>query len=85
MTVFPAGLKQLPFPDFLSKGLRELYPFINRHIDSSDFGEFLYKYSLVVREQVFKAMRNQARQRRSIPKYYEDFQILFTDANNYDN
>lgn len=38
-----------------------------------------------MREFIYKAMRNKARQRRNIPKYYEDFSILFNDANAYDN
>ena len=85
MIVFPAGPKKLPIQDFLTKGLREVYPFVNRYIDTTDFQDFFTKFSLVIREQILKSMRNKARQRRSIPKYFEDFNILFNDANSYDN
>ena len=85
MILFPAGHKPMQIHDFLAKGLKEVHPFILNYIDSTDFGEFFNKYCLVTRELIFKSMRNKARQRRSIPKYYEDFSILFNDANSYDN
>jgi hypothetical protein len=84
LIIFPAG-KKLPVQDFLRKGLIEVHPFIGKYFDTMDFGEFFNKYSLVVRELICKSLRNKARQRRSIPKYYEDFSILFNDANAYDN
>ena len=84
MILFPAG-KKLPVQDFLRKGLIEVHPFIGKYFDTMDFAEFFNKYSLVVRELISKSLRNKARQRRSIPKYYEDFNILFNDANAYDN
>jgi hypothetical protein len=51
----------------------------------SDFSDFLNKYCLVTRELIFKSLRNKSRQRRAIPRYYEDFSILFNEANMYDN
>jgi hypothetical protein len=62
-----------------------VYPFVQKYLDTSEFQEFFNKFALVVRELIFKSLRNQSRQRRSIPKYYEDFNILFNDANAYDN
>ena len=47
IVVFPAGLKPLPIQDFLTKGLREMYPFVTRYIDTMDFADFFVKYSLV--------------------------------------
>ena len=61
MIVFPAGPKKLPIQDFLTKGLREVYPFVNRYIDTTDFQDFFTKFSLVIREQILKSMRNKAR------------------------
>lgn len=83
--LFPAGPKQLPIQDFLRKGIIEVHPFVGRNFDSSDFGEFYTKFCLVVKEIIYKQLRNKSRSRRSIPRYYEDFNILFNDANIYDN
>ncbi|TNV82654.1 hypothetical protein FGO68_gene7836 [Halteria grandinella] len=83
--LFPMGQKSLPVDDFMTKGVREIYPFVTKYKDTAEFQEFFHRYSLVVRELVYKALRNQSRQRRAIPKYYEDFKILFNDANAYDN
>ena len=83
--IFPSGPRPLPVADFLTKGLRELYPFVQRYIDTTEFSEFFHKYSLVTREQILKSLKNQARARRGIPKYYEDFNIIFNEANAYDN
>jgi hypothetical protein len=85
LVLFPAGPRQLPVQDFLRKGVIEVHPFVGRHFDSSEFSDFFHKYCLVVKELIFKSMRNKSRQRRSIPRYYEDFNILFNEANAYDN
>jgi len=82
--LFPHG-KKLPMQDFLKKGIIEVHPFVGPRFDSGDFSDFMNKFSLVNRELLYKALRNKSRQRRSIPKYYEDFSILFNEANTYDN
>ncbi len=85
MIILPAGAKPLPLADFLRKGIIEVHPFVARSFDMSDFSDFLNKYCLVTRELIFKSLRNKSRQRRAIPRYYEDFSILFNEANMYDN
>ena len=84
LLLFPQG-KKLPIQDFLKKSIIEVHPFVGPRFDSSEFTDFLNKYSLVQRELLYKALRNKSRQRRSIPRYYEDFSILFNEANTYDN
>jgi len=85
IVVFPAGVRPLPIQDFLTKGLREMYPFVIKYIDTTEFTDFFIKYSLVQREQIIKSLKNKSRARRGILKYYEDFNILFNEANSYDN
>jgi hypothetical protein len=85
MIIMPAGAKPLPLADFLRKGIIDVHPFVARSFDMSEFSDFLNKYCLVTRELVFKSLRNKSRQRRAIPRYYEDFSILFNEANMYDN
>jgi hypothetical protein len=86
MLILPGSSnKKLPLADFLRKGIIEVHPFVARSFDMTEFSDFLNKYCLVLRELIFKSLRNKTRQRRAIPRYYEDFSILFNDANMYDN
>jgi hypothetical protein len=85
MIIMPRGVKPLPIADFLRKGIIEVHPYVARSFDMSEFSEFLNKYCLVTRELIFKSIRNKSRQRRAIPRYFEDFSILFNEANMYDN
>ncbi len=44
--LFPLG-KKLPMQDFLKRSIVEVHPFVGPRYDSSEFTEFLGKYSLV--------------------------------------
>lgn len=78
-------LKNIYVQDFLKKGVLEVYPFINKYINTELFMDFFTKYSLVTKELILKTLRNSSRQRRSINKYFDDFNILLGEANMVDN
>jgi hypothetical protein len=88
-TVIPDSQKMIMYEgisiqEFMRKQIIELFPFISKHFDHEDFQEFYSKYCMMVREFLLKCIRNPSRQRRSLPKYYEDFNILLNDANYHD-
>ncbi|CDW89048.1 n-alpha-acetyltransferase auxiliary subunit [Stylonychia lemnae] len=89
-TIFPDPsqmlvLKNVLIQDFLMKGIIEVHPFIKNHLENDTFKEFYHKYSLVAKELMMKCLRNPSRQRRSISKYFDDFNILLNEANIFDN
>jgi hypothetical protein len=88
-TVIPDSQKMIMYEgisiqEFMRKQIIELFPFISKHFDHEDFQEFYSKYCMMIREFLLKSIRNPSRQRRSLPKYYEDFNILLNDANYHD-
>ena len=52
---------KISMQDFLRKGLLEINPFIEKHIDSEDFKYYYDRISLVMRELIFKSLRNSSR------------------------
>jgi hypothetical protein len=67
--------------EFMRPSLFEVHPYLKKTFDEPVFQEFYHKYCLIMKELVFKCLRNPARQRRAIPKYYEDFNVLLNEAN----
>jgi hypothetical protein len=66
---------------FLTKGVLDLHPFISNYIDCDEFQDFLLKFSLLIKELLIKSLKNKPRQRRSMPKIFDDLNIVLNEAN----
>lgn len=75
---------RIEFSEFLKLALFELQPFSKEHYDDEEFKDFFNKYAIISREYIFKCLRNKARQRRIITKYFDDLGILLNEANGLD-
>jgi hypothetical protein len=66
---------------FLITQASESYPLARANFEVPCFGEFFEKFGIMYREQLFRALKNLNRQRRSFKQFFRDMSILFGEAN----